>query len=379
MVDNETTAAATEPRRRRRLVPLLLVLGVLAAAAAVAASVVLPAAEDDEPTGGAARGEEPAVGGAWIWLTGDELAALPTEGPAWSAVATAARGDWGEPDLGDNDDRHDVLTLAGALYAARLDDVAMADRVRDALDRARSSESAEVLPVARNVLSYVVAADLIGYDDPAFEAWLLDLLDRRLDGRAGLDTLRESALRDPSNHGTHARATVLAIAMFTDDLRLTATIADRFHDWLGRSSEGFEWRELDWQADPERPVGINAPQTAIESLDVDGVLPEEQRRSGGFADPPPREGYVWEALQGAVVTAELLGRAGYDPWAWEDEALLRAYRWLHVVAGYPAEGDDRWQPWLVNARYGSDFPATAPTEPGKNMGYTDWTHGPPRR
>ena len=40
----------------------------------------------------------------------------------------------------------------------------------------------------------------------------------------------------------------------------------------------------------------------------------------------------------------------------------------------PPEGDDIWQPWLVNAVYGTDFPVESPTDPGKNMGWTDWTH-----
>ena len=105
---------------------------------------------------------------------------------------------------------------------------------------------------------------------------------------------------------------------------------------------------------------------------VDGVLPEEQRRSGGFRSPAPREPYVWEGLQGTVLTAELLTRAGYEPWSWEDQALRRAVSWLDDVNDYPAEGDDRWIPWVVNARVGTDFPTESPTRPGKSTGFSDW-------
>jgi hypothetical protein len=109
---------------------------------------------------------------------------------------------------------------------------------------------------------------------------------------------------------------------------------------------------------------------------IDGVLPDDQRRSGGFQWPPPHENYTYEALQGAVVEAEILSRNGYpDVWEWQDRALLRAYAWLRVVALYPAVGDDRWQLPIIDRHYGSQFWDRALTTPGKNMGFTEWTHG----
>ena len=92
---------------------------------------------------------------------------------------------------------------------------------------------------------------------------------------------------------------------------------------------------------------------------------------------------MYEALQGAIAQAVILSRAGYDSWNWGDKALLRAYTWLHDVANYPADGDDRWQMHLVNHYYGTSFPSDAQTRPGKNMGFTEWTHTtvltPPQR
>jgi hypothetical protein len=32
---------------------------------------------------------------------------------------------------------------------------------------------------------------------------------------------------------------------------------------------------------------------------------------------------------------------------------------------------------LVNRFYGTAFPAPVPAEPGKNIGFTDWTHPSP--
>jgi hypothetical protein len=78
-----------------------------------------------------------------------------------------------------------------------------------------------------------------------------------------------------------------------------------------------------------------------------------------------------------MVQAELLSRAGYPAWEWENRALLRAAQFLYDL-GWEANGDDTWQPWLINYVYGTDFPTTTPARPGKNMGWTDWTHGPQR-
>ena len=87
------------------------------------------------------------------------------------------------------------------------------------------------------------------------------------------------------------------------------------------------------------------------------------------------ENYVWEALQGIVAQAHMLSRRGIDAWSWEDRAIERALRWLHDEIDYAAAADDTWIPWLVNSAYGSTFP-TGLSRPGKNIGYTDWTHAP---
>jgi hypothetical protein len=106
-------------------------------------------------------------------------------------------------------------------------------------------------------------------------------------------------------------------------------------------------------------------------MDLDGAMPPELYRGGNF----PTIGssgisYSWEGLQGALLQAELLSRAGYPSWASQSRAVARAVSWLYRH-GYPPSGDDSWQPWLVNARYGTSYP-TPSRQPGKNFGFTDW-------
>jgi hypothetical protein len=172
-------------------------------------------------------------------------------------------------------------------------------------------------------------------------------------------------------------ATRAAIAVYLGDDAELARTASVFQGYLGDRSawDGFEFGDdLSWQCDRTRPVGINPAGCSVNGYDLSGALPDDQRRGGAFTWPPFRENYAWEALQGALMQAVILERAGYPAFEWGDRALLRAAQWLYTRVGYPAEGDDTWQPHVLNHYYGSNFPAQVPARSGKNMGWTDWTH-----
>lgn len=347
-------------RRAAAFVPIFLLL------------VACDLAAQEKPTA------EPEAPG--LWLSPAEIAALPTEGPAWEALRRAASAPTTDPDLSDQDDPTNVRVLAKALVAARTGDAALREEVVRTLERARGTErGASVLAVARELLAYVVAADLIGLAGPertAFVAWLEEIRARRFGPR----TLRSTHEERPNNWGTHAGASRLAAALYLGDQEEIERAAWVFRGWLGESKgwQGFEFGALWWQSSYVWRHGINPSGARYRGHSIDGVLPDDQRRGGPFEWPPPKENYVYEALQGAVVQAELLSRAGYDAWGWGDRALLRAFEWLHDEADFPAEGDDTWIPHVVNRAYGTHFPAPVPTQPGKGMGFADWTHGPAR-
>jgi len=108
---------------------------------------------------------------------------------------------------------------------------------------------------------------------------------------------------------------------------------------------------------------------------VDGVLPEDMKRSGRPEYPFPIEEYVRECQQGMVATAWMLHQAGYPAFEWEDQAVLRSFRWFVEEAGGEYRGDDAGLPYLIRAVYGVDY-VTEPARPGKNgLGFYDWTHG----
>lgn len=337
---------------------------------------------------------EPLVG---LWRSPDEVRALPAKGAAWQRVEAAAAKAFDAPDLQHGDQESNVLVLARALMHARTGDERCKREVLEACravigsedgrrgPRPESWQDVRALAPARELPAYVIAADLVGLPEDLardFKAWAKELLGRRLGGHS----LRSCHEDRPNNWGTHAGAARIAVAGYVGDGAELARAAAVFKGWLGDRDlyAGFKFRALDWQADPDRPVGVNPRGATREGRSIDGVLPDDQRRAedggGGFVWPPPKENYVWEALQGAMLQAALLARLGYpDVYTWQDKALLRAVRWLVDVAQYPAEGDDTWQMPLVDGVYGTRFWNGKPTRPGKNVGYTCWTHAPDRR
>jgi len=314
--------------------------------------------------------------GKGIWITPAEVAALPTSGSAWDRLKSEADKPTGTPDLSNQDDSTNVRVMAKALVYARTGEAKYRDDVIDACMAAIETENGgRTLALGRELIAYVIAADLVGLpsdQDSAFKAWLSDVRFENLSGKTLISTHEDR----PNNWGTHAGASRVAVAVYLGDSAEIERSAKVFKGWLGDRGAyaDFSYGDLSWQCDPDNPVGINPAGCTKNSHSIDGVIPDDQRRGGSFAWPPPKENYVYEGLQGALAQAVILYRQGYDTWNWEDKALLRAFQWLHEQANFEAGSDDTWEPHLVNHYYGADFPAPIPSSPGKNVGWTDWTH-----
>jgi hypothetical protein len=299
-------------------------------------------------------------------------------------MVAAAEKPCGPPRLAEQEDPANICVMANALVFARIGQLRYRSSVESAIRAIVGGPPyrGRALALGRELAAYVIAADLIQLHDAdpvldrAFRGTLAELLTTPT--RPGPRTLVECHEQRPNNWGTHCGASRAAIAAYLGDTAQLDRVAAVFRGWLGdrASYAGFTYGDGSWQCDPEKPVGINPRGCVREGHSIDGVLPEEQRRAGGgFRWPPPREPYVWGGLSGALTTAIILDRAGYDVWNWQDKALLRAFDWLYTEARFPAEGDDTWQPYVVNFFYQRSFPAPVPARPGKQAGWTDWTHG----
>lgn len=311
-----------------------------------------------------------------IWTSAAELAQLPMSGPAWNSLKAEADKPAGTPNLSNQDDPVNVRVMAKALVYARTGIASYRNEVIQAcMDAIGTENGGRTLALGRELIAYVIAADLVGLPpekDALFRSWLQDVRNKNLQGKTLISTHEDR----PNNWGTHCGGSRAAVAVYLNDTEEIANCARVFKGYLGdrQSYAGFKYGDLDWQVDPAKPVGVNPQGAAKQGHSIDGVLPDDQRRAGGFSWPPPKENYVYEALQGALAQAVILHRAGYDVWDWEDKALLRAFEWLHNEANFSASGDDTWEPHLVNYYYGANFPAPVPSNPGKNVGWTDWTH-----
>ncbi|HEX2103606.1 MAG TPA: fibronectin type III domain-containing protein [Solirubrobacteraceae bacterium] len=319
------------------------------------------------------------------WQSQSEIQSLPVTGAAWSKLSSDATGTWPAPQISDQDNQHSTYVFAGALYYARTGDSAIRTKVRNGIMAARETENGgRVLALARNLIGYVLAADLINLadysasDEAAFRTWLSGVRTESMTECSNLKACHEAR---PNNWGTHAGASRIAADVYLGDTVDLAAAASVFRGWVGDRSvyAGFRYGDLSWQCDSAAPVGINRTGCTKNGRDIDGVVPDDQRRCGTFVWPPCKTNYAWETLQGASVQADLLSRQGYDSWNWSNKAVQRAVDWLYRTTfsdgrTYPPEGDDTWIPWLVNRAYHSTFAAITPSSPGKNIGYTDWTH-----
>ena len=365
--------------RRLAVRTLILTISLMACSS----DVVGPSPDQESKTASAfpapSPGGAPTVTG--VWINRDVIAARPVSGTPWAAVEGAARQSCGRIDLGNQDSTANVCVLAKALVAARTGSVSARTEVIAALaDLVGVSYQGRALSLGRELAAYVIAADLIDLAsaDPGlnerFKRAISGLLTTRTsEGPVNLIDCHETR---PNNWGTMCGASRAAVASYLHDSDALARVAQVFHGWLGdRSSySSFKFGDLSWQCDSSSPVAINPPGCLRNGRSIDGVLPDDQRRAGPFAWPPPKENYVYEALQGAVVQAVILTQSGYPAFEWENQAMLRAFRWLYSEASFPAGGDDAWIVPLINHYYGTTYPVQASGKPGKVMAWAEWTH-----
>jgi hypothetical protein len=131
-------------------------------------------------------------------------------------------------------------------------------------------------------------------------------------------------------------------------------------------------------ADPSAPVPVNPKGAVIQGHDVDGVLVEST--PGNFVWPPEYSTDIYNALSGATLTAVILDRRGRDPWIWSDSAFRRAAEWMvQSNDGKPSfdTSDDRSKSHvldLIDWGYGTSLALPEPSDPGRAIAWTSWTH-----
>jgi len=321
---------------------------------------------------------KPPTATSGIWISAKEIAAKPTSGAAWSSMRAAATRPWGTPTISDQNSHDDTDTLAGALVAVRLNDAKLKTKVRmHLMDLVARHKYGRVLALARELPSYVIAADVVGLDATqraAFKGFLREARTHKMTGHSGGTDLVSTAHRSSNNWGTMSLGALAAVDAYLGDKASLAKIANTQEAWLGGAAPNtLKYSGTNWHAG--RRAGINARGATIAGRSVDGVIPEDQRRTGEYTWPAPKGGYPHEAMQGAIVTSVILDRAGVLDFAAGDHALKRAMQWLSVTNANRPVGDDGNTPWLLAAYGGGTFARTAAPSPGKNIAWAAWTAG----
>lgn len=348
-----------------------------------------PPVEPEEP-------EPPAPTGG-IWASRAEIMARPTSGAAWERLLADANSNWGTANLADNNSSHDVKTLAGAFVAVRLNSAAMREKVIVGLQSAMQSKTSRALELGRGLLSYIVAADIIGYHEKAFENWVARMVTLDIQGHSGGKGLIGTTQRSATNWGGMTTSSVAAAAFYlpedqamtwegkpitTADLKEIALKHQKEMYGLPVSNPQFQY-ESDWHAGTPK-AGVNVKGATKSGIVISGALPEDWRRGGGFKWLPAKSGYFWEGIQGFLVSAVILARAGLLAFDAGDKAVERVFNMLYGMGEaaanrplftYPAESDDQWTVWVVNHYARAKFPTKEDTAPGKGMGYGEFLFG----
>ncbi|MCE7938841.1 MAG: hypothetical protein DYG90_09735, partial [Chloroflexi bacterium CFX6] len=322
-----------------------------------------------------------------LWISRNEIQALPTSGTPWANVINTANSYEGSPTVCNQDSPNNVMVLAKALAYVRTGNQTFRTRVRDNVMNVIGTENGSTcrsLALGRKLAAYVISAELVGLtssEETTFRNWLTSLRTRRLNGDNR--SLVECHEERPNNWGTMCGGSRAAASAYLGDRTDLDRTAQVFKGYLGDRSSyaGFSYgSDQSWHADPNALRGINPQGSVKQGVNIDGVLPDDMRRGGSFRTGcPVYTGYPWEALQGVMVQAEILHRQGYNAWGWENQAERRAVQYLKNLydqcgGNWYGDTDDEFTPWMINHVYGTSFPTASPVHMGKIMGWTDWTH-----
>lgn len=312
-----------------------------------------------------------------IWSSTEELVRVPTAGPAWEEVLRGANQDCSHPQLSNPDDNSNVYALAAAIVYARTGASSYRAKVVAACEKltAAGQPAGSTLAWARETGAYALAADLIGYRTPEFAAWLRKMAEV-YEGEDRL-TMRQMFEKRPNNWGSHAFGSLCAIYCYLQDATALAAVRDYWSRGVLGPNPGYKYgRDLSWHLD-ERDLRLINPRAAKkDGMNIDGVITDDLRRGGSRQDPPVYTGYAWEFMQGQVMAARILERAGMPIWAVGDSALYRAAYCLQVrfesrYGAWAARRDDTWMLPFLNGAYGTHWsgPEERLWRHGKNAGW----------
>lgn len=354
---------------------------LLARVAALEHGVELPPTDPPDPPPGITTG---------VWLSPDEIAALPMSGAEWASVKKTAdaASDKGA-NVADMNEDQDITILAVALVAARTGDAAYRGRAIKMLIASIGSEKnagADFLAFGRNLTALIIAADLLGIREGAIYDWLAGFMTRRFsDDHHTNKTLPDVAWASGSNASSQEGAVYAALAVYTGNKAALADSWDGFRRFCGdrtspRTMTANAWAQPFLEGvNKSDPVGILPKGTTVNGCTVDGAVPNDVARENGTPCEPKYTYYGNTGAQGWVPAAVLFHRQGYKAFEIQDQAIKRAYLyWKHLAKDDPQWDDPKKSPEIRHllkwAYRDLDIEIVYPTGADRTVGFTGWTH-----
>jgi len=370
------------------------------------------------------------IQGSGIWISKEEIAKLPITGQAgcaqgsfcadaWNGIISKADSSWGTPDLSTyNGLNHSQAIWAGAIAATRLsfeanrqaDAQKYLDKTLKALNDVMGTETAALptseggiddgsLANGRQFLRYIISADLLSVNNwgagyKGSKNFVEYMYDAKFTFRKDDGGQRICEHTGASNGGSMNRATCIAAASYLGDntqLNNSWLAFRRFTgDYTAPYIIDFSGSGGNWYHNNSNKLAINpkGATCAGSTYPADGVIPNDQGRGGNCpSNPNTAPGYTqypWEGLQGAYGAAYMLYRLGYNlngknPFQINDQALLRAvqYQWYlqqKFGGSWYDSGRAAWVKHLAWYFYGYKPVSYDPSDAGRNIGFTQWTH-----
>jgi hypothetical protein len=321
-----------------------------------------------------------------VWISNEDLMSRPNSGAIWDAVNNRATGALGTANVSDQDSSHSRNTLAAAYVGVRNNDSAMITKATDALTAAIGTESdARWLAVGRNLGAYIIAADVLDIRSGPIYNWIASFRTIELeDNNNALITepFNESAWASGSNASAQEGFVYSALCVYIEDQDELDWNWMAFRRYCGdrTSTHTITSNNDSWQEIPADPVGIqNLGALATNGANIDGVVSNDMARSNAVATNTPVYNadslYPWVGLNGAGFAALVLHRQGYPAFECSDNALERAFTYLHTLGGQWYDGTEKPDiKWILNVAYGLTYDVVSPVGRPSLIGYTDWSH-----
>lgn len=345
----------------------------------------------------AVPGPDPAipVTGDYALIPRTELMSKPTSGAGWEFLKSQADGAWEPPDLSAPNTKNPGRVLAAALVYARTGDVAYRDRVIAAVRELPGTEDGAdiVLPLARNLFGYVMAADLVRMppdtvtaNGQTWQAFLQEARQLEFPGNTRWLTLEKTAGDSAGNWNAYALSSHLAVSVVLGDQAAVERDITIYRRFLGdtaspwpafKPTSGYVWNNngQTWDMTPTLQRGINP--------DVPG-----DRRSGAIVIDVSRHTvapsvpcctvdlagrtYTEESLDALLAINMVLKARGSDFTEFEDQALRRAYEFLLANGGPSGYSNGRYLALAIDAWYGTSHATVEGDSIARHLGFGGW-------